>query len=159
MLHLLAWGNILILLCLWVPYGTRCQHMPNIESYFLKFSQPKGHWKICTFKALNFGPWSSTSDLIYHAPLQLLELFFFVLFQLRWQSYNNQCSESCNLSYSLVVYPICTWKRKSFVFHFSVLTLHCLFSCLLHTCNYSKVFWCSLFTVFVYDFNWFFALL
>ena len=66
MLHLLAWGNILILLCYWVPYGTRCHHMPNIESYFLKFSQPKGHWKICTLKALNFGPRSPISDLIYH---------------------------------------------------------------------------------------------
>ena len=45
-------------------------------------------------------------------------------------SYNNQCPESWNLSYSLVVHPICTWKTKMFVFHFLVLTLlYLLYTC------------------------------
>ena len=31
-------------------------------------------------------------------------------------SYNKQCSESCNLSYSLLVYPICTRNAKTTFF-------------------------------------------
>ena len=34
-------------------------------------------------------------------------------------SYSNQCSESCNLSYSLLVYPICTRKEKTTFFFFT----------------------------------------
>ena len=75
-------------------------------------------------------------DLIYHSCN--LKNFFLCTVLVELISYNNGCSESCNLSYSLVVYLICTWKKKSFVFHFSVLTHLFLFSYHLHTC------WCHL---------------
>ena len=158
MLHLLAWGNILILLCYWVPYGTRCHHMPNIESYFLKFSQPKGHWKICTFKALNFGPRSSTSDLIYH-PCNFWNFFSLYCFG-RGDILQQSMLWELQFKLQFSGLPNIYVEKEKFCFSFFSFDTSLSFQLPPPPyLNCSKVFWCSLFTVFVYDLNWFFALL
>ena len=133
--YLLAWENILTVKCLRVLYGKRYHYMLNISSFSEIFTTKRSQ------KDLHIKDIKSRPSPILDIPLlQLLE-FFLCTVLVELISYNNGCSESCNLSCSLVVYPICTWKKKSFVFHFSVLTLLCLFSYHLHTC------WCHLYSI------------
>ena len=129
MLHLLAWENILTLLCSWVSYGKRCHYMLSIfNQFFWNFHNLKRLLKDLRTEGIKSYP-PLISDFINHS-CNFWDFLSLKCVLVELISYNNQCPESWNLSYSLVVHPICTWKTKMFVFHFLVLTLlYLLYTC------------------------------
>ena len=64
-----------------VPYGTGCHYMPNIYSFFWNFHNQRVIERSAHWRHKIMAPSNTRLGL---PPLQLLELFVFVLFWFRW---------------------------------------------------------------------------